>query len=422
LPRAAFAVARQRRRRARCLTTGLAQAQAEERVEPAGKELAMPAIKTIGFPRMQKEPGEKRVFLPDFVQWLVERGLTIFLEEGYGSRSGYTFDDYQQGQRAVRWCTRQQAYRQEMVMVLRSPMREEFDLLRPGHTLVSMLHFPTRPRRVARLHELGINAISLDGLTNDNNLRVVEDMKAVAWNGLEVAFDALEQTWPGLRRPDGQPIRVLVLGTGMVGKHAVDAASKLGNVERNNQHIEAHGPGSLALCVGRNVTEYADTMRTLFQQADILVDATQRRDTSRPVVPNAWLAWLPEHAVIADLAVDPYTPEVSPPVVRGIEGIPQGNLDKYLFHPDDADWGKTIPAGVRTEHRRRAVSCYSWPGIHPEASMRHYAQQLKPLLEVLFERGYEAISPQGRFFERALYRGSLKGWIESTERASLLPA
>lgn len=382
----------------------------------------MSPIKTIGFPRMKKEPGEKRVFLPDFVQWLVERGLTVNLEEGYGSRSGYSFDDYRQGQRAVRWCSRKQAFEQELVMVLRSPLRDEFELLKPGHTLLSMLHFPTRPLRVQRLQELGVNAISMDSLTNDNNLRVVEDMKAVAWNGLEVAFDALEQTWPGLQRPDGQPIRVLVLGTGMVGKHAVEAASKLGNVERNNQHIEARGPGSLVLCVGRNVTEYAGTMEPLFRQADILVDATQRRDTARPVVPNAWLAWLPEHAVIADLAVDPYTPEVDPPVVRGVEGIPQGNLDKYLFHPGDPDWCKTIPSEVPTEHRRRVVSCYSWPGIHPEASMRHYAQQIKPLLEVLFERGYAGLSPHGGYFERALYRGSLKGWVESMDRSAPLPA
>jgi alanine dehydrogenase len=382
----------------------------------------MTAIKTIGFPRMMKEAGEKRVFLPDFVQWLADHGLTVYLEEGYGSRSGYTFDDYQLGQRAVRWCARKQAFQQELVMVLRSPLREEFDLLRPGHTLLSMLHFPTRPRRVQRLQKLGVYAISMDSLTNDNNLRVIEDMKAVAWNGLEVAFDALQQTWPDLRRPDGLPIRVLVLGTGMVGKHAVDAASKLGNIERNNQHIEAKGPGSLVLCVGRNVTENAATMEGLFRQADILVDATQRRDTSRPAVPNAWLTWLPEHAVVADLAVDPYTLEVDPPVVRGVEGIPQGNLDKYLFHPGDADWGKTIPPGIPTEHRRRVVSCYSWPGIHPEASMRHYAQQLKPLLEVLIERGYDGLSAQGRYFERALYRGSLKGWIETADRSPALPA
>ncbi len=42
--------------------------------------------------------------------------------------------------------------------------------------------------------------------------------------------------------------------------------------------------------------------------------------------------------------------------------------------------------------------------------MRHYAAQLEPLMQTLLERGYDAISPSGSYFERALYRASLKAW------------
>lgn len=369
--------------------------------------------KTIGFPRMMKEPGEKRVFLPEFIEFLAKRGLKIFIEEGYGSRSGYTFADYRQGSRAVRSCTRQEAFQQDLVMVLRSPLLDEFKMLRRGGCLISMLHYPTRPKRVATLSNLGINAISLDSIANDNNLRLVENMKAVAWNGLEAAFDVLEKRWPGLRRPDGEPVRVLILGTGMVGKHAVDAATKLGNIERNNQHIQENGPGVITITVGRNLSGQEKVMEKLFRQSDILVDAAQRRDPSEPVVPNGWLAWLPEHAVVTDLAVDPYTLDTKPPVVRGVEGIPQGNLDKYVFQPHDADWDKTVPASINSKNRRPVVSCYSWPGIHPAACMRHYAQQLEPLMEVLLAKGYDGLAQEGSYFERALYRATLRAWLQS---------
>jgi len=370
-------------------------------------------IHSVGFPRMRKEAGERRVFLPEFIQFLAEMGLKVVLEDGYGSRSGFTFDDYQQGHINIVRGSREEAFQQDLVIVLRSPKEEEFSLLRRGAILFSMLHYPTRPNRVKLLRELGIRAISMDSVVDDNNERLVENMRAVAWNGLEVAFDVLEKRWPGLKKPGDQPIVVLILGAGAVGKHAVEAATKLGNVERNEEHIRAGGPGAVAWVVGRSITRQPEQMRHLMGLADMLVDATQRRDTSRPVIPNAWIGWLPEHAVVVDLAVDPYLPQANPPVVRGIEGIPQGNLDKYVFYPEDPDWTFTIPEGVPTEQRRVTVTCYSWPGIHPEACMRHYAKQLQPLLEVLVEKGYEGLSPHGGYFERALYRATLDGWLRA---------
>lgn len=370
--------------------------------------------KRIGFPRMKKEAGEKRVFLPEFIERLAELGFEVFIEEGYGSRSGLTFDDYQQGNPAVHMCSREEAFRQETVMVLRSPTAQELDLIPPGTCLISMLHYPTRPKRVALLKEKGINAISMDSIVDDNNLRLVENMKAVAWNGLEVAFNVLEEQWPGLIRPDGQPWKVLVLGAGMVGKHAVDAGTKLGNIERNNEHILQNGPGSIVLCIGRNLAARPGPIEALLRQADVLVDATQRRDCSRPAVPNDWIAWLPEHAVITDLAVDPYTLDARPPVVRGVEGIPQGNLDQYIFKPNDPNWEKTVPASIPSQHRRTTVTCYSWPGIHPEACMRHYAQQLLPMMEILAHKGCQELSPNGGYFERALHRATLHEWLRAT--------
>lgn len=282
--------------------------------------------------------------------------------------------------------------------------------MKAGACLISMLHFPTRPQRIERLQRLGLRAISLDGIANDASLRLVENMQSVAWNGMEAAFDVLENRWPDLRPPHGGPLRVLVFGAGMVGKHAVEAATKLGNVERALACLERGGPAVVVSTVGRNASGDTALMQSLFSSTDVLVDATQRRDASRPVVPNAWLAWLPRDSVIADLSVDPYLPDADPPVVRGVEGIPMGDLDKYVFQPDDAEWDATVPREVPSANRRAAVTCYSWPGIHPEASMRHYAQQLEPLMEALRSKGYEGLSLDGSYFERALYRGTLEYW------------
>lgn len=372
----------------------------------------MSTLKSIGFPRMMNEVGEKRVFLPEFIQYIASLGVRVYVEEGYGSRSGFTIDDYRRASPNVFMCSREDAFQTDVSVILRSPKPDEFQMVKRGTVLISMLHYPTRPKRIARLQELGINSISLDSIADDNNLRMVENMKSVAWNGLEAAFDWLEKEWPGLIRPDKKPINVLILGTGMVGKHAIDAATKLGNVERNNDHIASNGPGAVAVSIGRNIVENASTMKLLMEQADILVDAAQRRDPSQPVIPNEWIAWLPKHAVIADLAVDPYTLDANPPVVRGVEGIPQGSLDQYVFPADDPKWDNLVPNSIPSKNRRTTVTCYSWPGVHPEACMRHYAQQLTPFMEVLFEKGYDGLSLKGPYFERALYRATLKAWLQ----------
>ena len=366
--------------------------------------------KSIGFPRMVVEPGEKRVFLPEFIQFIANLGAKVYVEEGYGSRSGYDFTDYKRANPNIIMCSREEAFQKDVSLILRSPNPEEFQLVKRGTILISMLHYPTRPKRIATLKKLGIRSISLDSIANDNNLRMVENMKSVAWNGIEAAFDWLEKEWPGLVRPDKKPINVLILGTGMVGKHAIEAATKLGNVERNTDHIASNGPGAVALSIGRNIASNTSTMKDLMERADILVDATQRRDASKPVIPNDWIAWLPQHAVVVDLAVDPYTLDANPPVVRGIEGIPQGSLDQYIFPADDPKWDSLVPESIPSKNRRTTVTCYSWPGVHPEACMMHYAKQLEPCMEVLFAKGYDGLSLSGTYFERALYRATLKAW------------
>ena len=366
----------------------------------------------IGFPRMIQEGGEKRVFLPEFIAELTKLGYEVCVEEGYGSRLGFSMDNYVQGNPHVHVCSHEVCYGQEMVLVLRSPKREEFELIQPGACLISMLHYPTRPFRLKVLQERDIRSISLDGIVDDKNVRLIENMKAVAWNGLEAAFDVLEERFGGLRHPEGRLWKILVLGSGMVGKHAVDASIKLGNTERYQENLAAGTGQAMVRIVGRSVSSDPKLMQDLFRKTDILVDATSRRNSSKPVVPNDWLAWLPEHAVLVDLAVDPYTLGAKSPVVRGIEGIPKGNLDQYIFYPDDPHWTDSIPDVIPSKERRTAVTCYSWPGIHPAACMRHYARQLLPMMEVLAETDYDELSLNGNYFQRALYRATLHGYLE----------
>jgi alanine dehydrogenase len=369
---------------------------------------------TVGFPRMHREPSERRDFLPPLIGLLAANGAEVHVERGIGSGMGYTDEDYLALSPDVLVTDEAGCYRCDVVVVLRAP-EGRYEWLRRGAVLVSMLHFATRPARVRMLADLGIDAISLDLVRNDDGRRLVENLRSVAWNGISSAFSALERTWPQLGGPRHAPVRVLVMGAGRVGRHAVEFAAKYGDDARNDAYMRAGLPGVEVTAAGRNLTGDRDYLKARLVLTDLLVDATARRDPSTPLVPNSWLALLPSHAVICDLAVDPYLLDAEPRVVRGVEGIPQGNLDQWEFAPDDPAWD-ALPPGIPTGERRTVVSCYSWPGVRPEPCMHVYGSQLAPLLEALVTRGgLDGIRAAGPFHERALWRGSLRGWSASGE-------
>jgi len=370
---------------------------------------------TIGLARMHVEFGERRDFLPTLVADLERRGAQVFLEYGYGSAMGFTEGNYQKIAPSVQFVSHEEVYQKQFVLVLRCPSNDDLKLMQPGNCLISMLHYPTRPQRVALLKSLGIEAISLDSLKDETGRRLLENLRAVAWNGLEVGFQVLHRTYPtpGLESNERGHIQATILGVGAVGMHAVQAASRYGNPRLRQTLVERGVPGVKVTAVDYDLTDREDVMKEILTYTDILVDATQRPDPSKIVIPNEWIGLMPEHAVLVDLSVDPYDCSVDPPEVKGIEGIPQGNLDQYVFKPDDLVYDR-IPDCVSTKHRRHAVSCYSWPGIHPKQCMSLYGEQLRPIMRTIIDRGrVQDINSHGRYFERAIGRALLSQWKDS---------
>ncbi len=366
---------------------------------------------SIGLPRMHKEAGEKRDFLPQFIAFLDRTGAReIVLEEGYGSGMEIPFEEYLAASKKARAAFYDECLAQDVVAVLRCPADDALRKLRRGTLLYSMLHYPTRPGRVALLRERGVRGVSLDSLTDDIGKRLVENLQSVGWNGVQAAFRELAKTYRRFRDPGRRPLRVTILGAGAVGGHAARAASRYGD-ERIRQAMVAAGvPGVEVTLIDYDLTGHENYMLGRLETTDLLVDATQRVDPSRPVIPNEWVAALPQHAVMLDLSVDPYDFSIDPPELKGIEGIPEGNLDQFVFHPDDPIYER-MDSRIRRRHRRVALSCYSWPGVHPRECMEVYGQQMQPLIRIAFEKPLDELDPEhGRYFERAVARADSARW------------
>lgn len=370
----------------------------------------------FGLPNMIVEASEKRAFLPNTIAQMARYGAQIMLEHGYGMKMGLTVDDYLKVAPNLTFGSHEDVYQQDYILVLRCPGDDDLRQLHPGACLISMLHYNTRPRRTDLLHSLGIEAISLDSIKDDTGRRLVENLRSVALNGVEAAFDLLEKIYPhGLDNPNRPPVHVTLMGSGAVGIHVVQAAIRYGHPGKWYQRASKGIPGVQVSVVDYDVTRMQAVMLDMLARTDILIDATQRPDPSKPVIPNEWIAIMPAHAVLLDLSVDPYScqpDETGMITVKGIEGIPQGNLDQYQFSPDDPAYD-LIPDCIKTTHRRHAVSCYSWPGVHPRECMQLYGYQLNPLLRTIIEKGgTHQINPKGRYFERAISRSMLSLWIK----------
>lgn len=336
---------------------------------------------SVGLLRMTEHPGERRDFLPRLVRTLPSLGADeVVLEEGYGSAMGIDEADYAGD--AVRVASRDDVIDQDVVLVLRCPKEDVLRRMRPGSVLVSMLHYATRPGRNSLLRDRSIVGVSLDSVTDDHGRRIVENLELTAWAGVEASIRELSMRWGWFAVPQRDPIRVTVLGSGALGAHAMHAATRYGDHELREALHRAGVPGVEVAVVDHDLSWHEDYMLERLRKSDLLVDATLRRDPSIPVIPNAWLASMPEHGVLLDLAADPYDLTADRPGIKGIEGVPHGSLLQQLFEVDDPAWdlaGRAVDVRVR----RLALSCDAWPGVRPRDSMERYGEQVETVMEVV---------------------------------------
>jgi alanine dehydrogenase len=365
---------------------------------------------SVGLLRMSEHPGERRDFLPRLVKALPSLGADeVVLEDGYGSGMGIRAQSYLTDAR-IRCAPRDDVLEQDVVLVLRCPRDEHLQRLRPGSILVSMLHYATRPGRNELLGDRGITAVSLDSVTDDHGRRLVENLELTAWAGVEAAFRELSLRYGWFAVPQRAPIRVTVLGAGALGAHAMHAATRYGDHELRDALHRAGVPGVEVAVIDHDLSWHEDYMLDRLRGTDLLVDATLRRDPTVPAIPNGWLEVMPEHAVLLDLAADPYDLTTEPPGIKGIEGVPHGSLSQHVFAPDDPAWGR-LEGVVDVRVRRVSLSCDAWPGVRPRDSMERYGEQVEAVMEVVLSVPLAAWDRRGTHHRvRAVARAELERW------------
>ncbi|MCQ2551064.1 MAG: hypothetical protein MJ146_02580 [Clostridia bacterium] len=367
-------------------------------------------MKTVGFPMIRNFSGDSRDFNPALFEFMDRyEGVEFYLEDGYGSRLGYTKDDYYKASSKVKFVSRKESFGQDITMILKNPELEDLEMLKDGSVYFSMLHYATRPGVREIIERKHLKAFAMDHIVDDEHKRIFVDFFGTAFNACKYGVDALKETYPKFHSKDRGPIKALVMGVGGVGQNAIRSLEILSDQE----FLQSGEYGILPIVATRAITGHPELFNELIKDCYLVVDATQRKVESEYVMTNEQIGLLPEEAVIVDICADRYDFTVNPPLVKGMEGTLTGSPDHAIIYPDDPRYETEFPADiVSSKHRRVTASCNAWPGMDVPRSVQVYFGLMKNYVGLILTKEFEDISEDSdNLFERGLARSTYEYYL-----------
>ena len=258
--------------------------------------------------------GEGRVALvPAACSTLTAAGHRVFMERGAGLGSGYSDQDYQDA--GVEIVNNKEALFEaaELIVKVKQPLEEGLRYLRREHCVFSFLHLAPQPVLTRQLCNIGLTAIAFESVVDDRGARpVLAPMSSIAGRLAVIAGAAyLFQNNGGkgilLGGIDSaEPGKVVVVGAGVAGEHAVATASSLGaevtvlDLDADRlQRLVLRYPNCTAILSSEQAV--ADNMRT----ADLVVSAVMVPGRRAPVViSQAMIDTMSSGSVVVDIAID----------------------------------------------------------------------------------------------------------------------
>ncbi len=187
---------------------------------------------TIGVPR-EITKGERRVALtPELVDALNELDFEVRVESGAGAASQFPDRLYEDAGAVL--VGREEAFAADVVIKVRGPTDEEFDVLREGATVIALLWPRQNEELPQKYAEAGITALALDAIPRISRAQpmdVLSSMAAIA--GYRAVVEASYEFGRYMSQQftaagSTRPANVLVIGAGVAGLAAVAAVRDMG--------------------------------------------------------------------------------------------------------------------------------------------------------------------------------------------------
>jgi alanine dehydrogenase len=267
----------------------------------------------IGIPK-EIMTGEGRIALtPEACQSLVKAGHAVFVEKNAGLNSGYADTEYQQAG-VVLVDTAQQLYAStQLIVKVKQPLEQDLACLHSKHILFCYLHLAADLSLVQTLCDIGTTAIPFESVADEQGaLPLLAPMSKVAGRiatlrGASLLFRNRGGSGVLLGGVDGSETgRVVVLGAGVAGSHAVALAVALGAKvavldlnENKLQQLKLLYPSI------KTYLSTAEIIETLCVEADLVIGAVLLAGRRAPVVlKQSVVKQMRAGSVIVDIAID----------------------------------------------------------------------------------------------------------------------
>jgi alanine dehydrogenase len=189
----------------------------------------------IGVPKEIKVQEHRVGLVPATVRELAAHGHTVLVERGAGGGIGVSDEHYRAAGATILPSAAEVWDGAELIVKVKEPQAEERRLLRPGQTLFTYLHLAPDPEQARDLVAGGATCVAYETVTAPGGgLPLLAPMSEVAGRmSIQAGAYYLEKTHGGLGVllggvPGVDPAKVVVLGGGVVGTHAIHIALGMG--------------------------------------------------------------------------------------------------------------------------------------------------------------------------------------------------
>lgn len=268
----------------------------------------------IGVPREIKN-NEFRVGLtPTSVRELVAHGHQLFVESGAGLGIGKTDEDYIAAGARIAGSAKEVFDQADMIVKVKEPQSIERAMLREGQVLFTYLHLAPDPLQTRELIDSGAVCIAYETVTSPyGGLPLLAPMSEVAGRmSIQAGAYCLEKSHGGKGMllggvPGVDPAKVVILGGGVVGRHAAHMAVGLGAdvwvLDKNTTVLK-----QIWSEFGRSVNTVFSTWDALEQHvlaADLVIGGVLIPGAAAPRLVTAQMVkQMGKGSVLVDVAID----------------------------------------------------------------------------------------------------------------------